>query len=215
MSLKDLLTDGAQELGVALSDKQMDQFMQYLDNLNGWNEKINLTAIKDDQEIVINHFLDSLSIASFVEDKKKLLDIGSGGGFPGLPLKIVHPSLSVIMIDSVNKKVSFLKDTIRKLGLENIDAVWCRAEDKENRIPRQHFDFVVNRAVGTIYDTVQLSLPYLSENGVVILMRGKKGAEEWDQESQEFKDSYNLVEYREFTLPYSESKRTVIVLDPK
>ena len=215
MSLRGLLADGAKELGVGLSEKQIDLFFEYFDNLKSWNERINLTSIKDNREIIINHFLDSISIAPIVDNNKTLLDIGSGGGFPGIPLKIVHPGLNVILVDSVNKKVSFLKDTIRKLALEDVEALWGRAEDPENKIPRNHFDYVVNRAVGTISDMLNLSMPYLNSNGAIVLMRGKKGSEEWDQIPQELKDKYHLIEYKEFSLPYSESKRIVIILKPR
>ncbi len=215
MSIREILANGAEELGIDLSDKQIDLFLQYLDNLKKWNERINLTAIKDDREIIINHFLDSISIVPLIDNTKNMLDIGSGGGFPGIPLKIVCPRLRVTLVDSVNKKVSFLKNAIRKLALEDIEAVWGRAEDSENNIPRLYFDYVVNRAVGSISDTILLSLPYVTQEGQIILMRGKKGAEEWCQESQEFKDKYDLLEIREFVLPYTDSERIIIILRPK
>ncbi|MEE8299162.1 MAG: 16S rRNA (guanine(527)-N(7))-methyltransferase RsmG, partial [Thermodesulfobacteriota bacterium] len=115
MSLREDLIVGAGELGVDVSEKDVDLFFKYLENLKNWNEKINLTSIKDDRGIIVSHFLDSISIAPIIEDGKKVLDIGSGAGFPGIPLKIVRPGLEVTMLDSVNKKVSFMNDTIRKL----------------------------------------------------------------------------------------------------
>ena len=211
----ELLTHGAMELGIELSEKQVELFIEYLANLQDWNKKINLTSIKEDEGIIVNHFLDSISVAPIIEDNRSLLDIGSGGGFPGIPIKIVRPELRVTLMDSVNKKVSFLKDTVRKLGLKDINAIWGRAEDSENDIPRKHFDYVVNRAVGTITDTLKLSLPYVSADGVIILMRGKKGALEWAQESIELKENYKLVDYKEFTLPGNDSERIIIILKPK
>lgn len=211
----DILARSAGELGIELSDKGMGLFMDYLANLKDWNKKINLTAITEDEEIIVNHFVDSISIAPLLEDNRSLLDIGSGGGFPGIPLKIVRPSLDVTLLDSVNKKVSFLKDTIRKLDLENIEAVWGRAEDPENNIPRKHFDYVVTRAVGSILETLELCSPYVSKDGVIVLMRGKKGSEEWAKQSKELDNEYNLLNYREFTLPYSDSKRIIIIVKPK
>ena len=215
MSLIDLLASGAEELGIELSSSQIELFVEYLDNLKSWNRKMNLTAIRDDREIVINHLLDSISIAPLIEDKRTLLDIGSGGGFPGIPLKIVRPNLRVTLLDSVNKKVSFLKDTTRKLGLKDIEAIWGRAEDIENKVPRRHFDYAVNRAVGSVSEMVMLSTEYVSDSGAIILMRGKKGSEEWAQVSSELSNNYVLKEYRKLTLPYSDSKRTVIILKPK
>ena len=215
MSLTELLINGAKELGVELSEKQVELFMAFLENLNSWNKQINLTAIKDEREIIVNHFLDSLSIASDIEDNKSLLDIGAGGGFPGIPLKIVRPGLHVTLLDSNNKKITFLKDTVRKLGLNNTNPVWGRAEDEQNELPRAHYDYVVSRAVGSIHDTVILSSSYVSPEGHIVLMRGKKGREEWLQESEIVQDKYHIVDYREFELPYSDSSRTVIVLKPK
>ncbi len=144
-----------------------------------------------------------------------MLDIGTGGGFPGIPLKIVRPGLRLTLLDSNNKKISFLKDSIRKLALNNTNAVWGRAEDAENGVPRKHYDYVVTRAVGSIHDIIRLSSPYVSDDGFIVLMRGKKGSEEWAQESNLVEDNYYLVDFREFVLPNSDYQRTVIVLKPK
>ena len=212
MSLREYLIKGARELGVDISEKDADLFFTYLENLKTWNDKINLTSIKNDREIIISHFLDSISIAPMVEDGKKVLDIGSGAGFPGIPLKIARPGLEVTLLDSVNKKVTFMNDTIRKLGLENIKAVWGRAEDPLNNIPRRHFAYVVNRAVGDISDTLRLSSPYVSENGVIILMRGKRGSEEWNTAIEDVENEFELLDFKDLTLPLSDLKRIILVL---
>jgi len=212
VSLREYLIKGARELGVDISEKDADLFFTYLENLKTWNDKINLTSIKNDREIIISHFLDSISIAPMVEDGKKVLDIGSGAGFPGIPLKIARPGLEVTLLDSVNKKVTFMNDTIRKLGLENIKAVWGRAEDPLNNIPRRHFAYVVNRAVGDISDTLRLSSPYVSENGVIILMRGKRGSEEWNTAIEDVENEFELLDFKDLTLPLSDLKRIILVL---
>jgi 16S rRNA (guanine527-N7)-methyltransferase len=147
-----------------------------------------------------------------IEDGKKVLDIGSGAGFPGIPLKIVRPGLEVTLLDSVNKKVTFMNDTIRKLGLENIKAVWGRAEDPLNNIPRHHFDYVVNRAVGSISDTLRLSSAYVSEDGAIILMRGKRGGEEWNTAIEDVENEFELLDFKDLTLPLSDLKRIILVL---
>jgi len=212
LSLGDFLVEGARELGVTVSDDKLDLFLLYLENLKKWNEGINLTAIKDDREIVLNHFIDSLSIVPFIENDKSLLDIGSGGGFPGIPLKIVHSGLKVTLLDSANKKVSFMNDTVRKLQLKNIHAVWGRAEDINNKVPRESFDYVVTRAVGSISDTARLSSPYVSENGAIVLMRGKKGPKEWILAKEEIGCDFELVDSKEFTLPQSDLVRSIFIL---
>ncbi|MGB2692017.1 MAG: 16S rRNA (guanine(527)-N(7))-methyltransferase RsmG [Thermodesulfobacteriota bacterium] len=214
MSLGDFLIEGARELGVYINDDQLDLILLYVKNLKKWNERINLTSIKNDREIVLNHFIDSLSIAPFIENDKSVLDIGSGGGFPGIPLKIVLPDLNVTLLDSVNKKVSFMNDTIRKLQLQNINAVWGRAEDIENKVPRESFDYVVTRAVGSIADITRLSAPYVSDNGVIVLMKGKKGVSEWTSAIEEIGDEFELIDSKEFTLPQSDLVRSIFILKP-
>lgn len=214
MSLNDFLIEGAREIGVYITDDELDLFLLYLENLKKWNERINLTAIKDDREIVLNHFIDSLSIAPFIENDKSVLDIGSGGGFPGIPLKIVLPDLHVTLLDSANKKVSFMNDTIRKLQLHNIHAVWGRAEDLENKVPRESFDYVVTRAVGSIPDITRLSSPYVADDGVIVLMKGKKGVYEWTSAIEEMGDEFELVDNKEFTLPQSDLARSLFILKP-
>lgn len=212
MNLRQYLIEGARELGVDISEKDADLFFKYLENLKTWNAKINLTSIKNDREIIISHFLDSISVAPLIEDGMKVLDIGSGAGFPGIPLKIVRPGLEVTLLDSVNKKVTFMNDTIRKLGLENIKAVWGRAEKSLNDIPRHQFDYVVNRAVGSILDTLRLSSPYVSEYGVIILMRGKRGSEEWNTAIEDVENEFELLDFKDLTLPLSDLKRMILVL---
>ena len=213
--LRDLLAKGAKMLRVDVSDKALDLFLQYLENLKKWNSSINLTAIKDDKEIVLNHFLDSISVVRLIANCGDVLDIGSGGGFPGIPIKIVRPELNITLLDAVNKKVSFMNDTIRKLELKDIRAIWGRAEDSGNNIPRNCFDYVITRAVGGIEEITQLGLPYLSENGEMILMRGRQGISEWNRVKNEVRDRVEFKNCIEFTLPFIEKKRTIIVLKQK
>jgi 16S rRNA (guanine527-N7)-methyltransferase len=214
LSLREYLVEGARELGIDISEKDSALFFKYLENLKTWNDKINLTSIKNDREIIISHFLDSISIAPLIEDGKKVLDIGSGAGFPGIPLKIVHRGLEETLLDSANKKVSFMNDTIRKLELQDINALWGRAEDIDNEVPRGGFDYVLTRAVGSVSDTLRLSSPYVSENGVIILMRGKRGSEEWNTAIEDNENKVELVEFKDMTLPQSDLKRIILVLRP-
>lgn len=212
--LRKLLAQGAEMFGVSLSDSELDLFELYLENLKKWNSRINLTAINDDKEIVISHFIDSISVIPFINNGTKVLDIGSGGGFPGIPIKIIRPGLHVTLLDSVNKKVSFMSDTIRKLALKDITTVWGRAEDSKNNIPRKSFDYVVTRALGSIEETSILSLPYLSDSGVLVLMRGKKGGSEFAAAKNGIIEQFELLDIAEFTLPFSQHARTVILLKP-
>ena len=213
MSAQDVLIKGARELGIDLSERETALFMVYLGRLRVWNEKINLTAVKTDRDIVIKHFLDSITPAEMIGKHAKLLDIGSGAGFPGVPLKIVRPDLEVTLVESSGKKVAFLKDLIRKLGLEKLRAVTVRAEDPENALPRRSFDCVITRAVGSMRHVLELSFPYVKEDGEIILMRGKAGAEEFYGSGLEAK--LTLVRDKSMTLPYGGQERKLLKFKPR
>lgn len=150
-----------------------EKFYKYMKELLDWNEKINLTAIKDEKEFVVKHFVDSLTIAKLVPDNAKAIDIGTGAGFPGIPLKIVKDSIEITLVDSVNKKVMVLQDVINKLGLENIDAIHTRAEDIAHKTEyRESFDIATSRAVSNLTTLVEYLLPFVKVGGKVLCMKG-------------------------------------------
>src|ERR1700758_5187460 len=206
------LVKGGKELGVELTSEQVALFLGYLERIKFWNKRINLTGIEDEERIVINHFLDSITILSFISEDSKVLDMGSGAGFPGIPLKIVKPSLEVTLIDSVQKKVFFMRDVIRNLGLREIKTICGRAEDLNNGIPRVYFDFVVSRAVGKVENLLEMGIPYLRKGGKIILMRGKRGLEEWDERKDKIGRNIKLLESKKFSLPLSGHQRVILVL---
>ncbi|MGQ0792820.1 MAG: 16S rRNA (guanine(527)-N(7))-methyltransferase RsmG [Deltaproteobacteria bacterium] len=213
MRVEDILRESAGELGVELGDTQIGQFLAYLELLKFWNKRINLTSIEDDIEIAVLHFIDSLTVIPFIGADSRLLDIGSGGGFPGLALKIALPRLRVTLIDSVEKKSFFLKEAIRKLGIEGAHALRCRAEDENNGLPRGNFNYVVSRAVGSVGELLDLSAPYLARGGRIILMRGARGREEWDEAAPQ-SDRYSLVGTTELHLPFGGQLRAIVVAKP-
>ena len=148
---KSIIKNGSKELKISLNDQQLDLFATHAAHLNMWNKTINLTAIKDPEEIALKHFIDSIALIPYIKKKSKILDIGSGGGFPGFCLKIVNPDLNVVMIDSAKKKVNFLKDLIRTAKIENIEAIHVRAEDlAKHDIYKGMFDIVVSRAFSSL-----------------------------------------------------------------
>jgi len=215
LNVEEVLVKGASELGVQLTSHQVTLFLEYLTKIKSWSEKINITGITDERGIVINHFLDSISTLAFISEYSKVLDIGSGGGFPGIPIKIVRPSLEMTLLDSVQKKVFFMRDVIRRLGLKEIKAIWGRAEDISNGIPRAYFDFVVTRAVGKVDEILKLCIPYLSEGGKIILMRGKKGVEEWKERKDKTTRNFRLVNSKMFSLPFSPHQRVILIIAPE
>lgn len=180
----EILEKGVAELGIRLDEEQKSQFALYLQELKEWNKKINLTAIKDDRGIIVKHFLDSLSCLKAEKIKRGsfLVDLGSGAGFPGLPLKIVSPSLQVTLVESSKKKIQFLSWTIKKLGLMDVVVVCERAEEfGRKELARESCDLVVARAVAPLSILAEYALPLLKIGGYFIAQKSKVSKEEVTQ----------------------------------
>jgi 16S rRNA (guanine527-N7)-methyltransferase len=182
---KTLIRKGGEQLGLELAAGVLEQFARHARELRQWNEKFNLTAITDPTEIAVKHFLDSLAAGPELSDSGSLLDVGSGAGFPGIPLKIIRPGLRVTLIDASRKKVAFLKNVVRRLGLQGVDVRHCRAEELartgqgEDPVRGQAadkpvpFDTVISRALGELEDFVRLSLPLVAPSGRIIALKGR------------------------------------------
>ncbi len=212
MSVRKLLEEGSGKIGIDLEPVQTEKFLAYLELIKEWNRKINLTSITGDSDIIIKHFLDSLTVSCFIDDDSDVLDIGTGAGFPGIPLSIVRESLRMTLLDSREKRIFFLNEVIRKLQLSNVITSASRAEDLNNGIERNKFDYVLTRAVSEIGDVIKMSVPYLNTSGTVIMMRGKEGKAEWDRyDNTDFK----LKHLRELKLPGTDYLRVLIVLNRK
>ena len=207
------LADYAVEIDFSISQEEISRFDIYLRELKAWNEKFNLTAIKEDREIVIKHFLDSLTPLRLIKPGSILLDIGSGAGFPGIPLKIVEPSLNITLIDSVNKKVTFMKHIIEELGLSGIEAIHTRAEDLA-KTRKGGFDVVISRALAGLPDFIKIGEPFLKPEGILIAMKGSRADEE-------VKEAAKIIEKRRmrvrgierFSLPGGAGDRVIVILE--
>jgi len=212
LNLENLLEDGSRELGIDLKTGQAAQFLTYLELIKKWNNKINLTSITEDKEIVVKHFQDSLTVSDFINDGSQVIDIGTGAGFPGIPLSIVRESLKITVLDSREKKIFFINEVLRELELRNVETAAARAEDSNNGVPRNHYDYVLTRAVGDIEEVLNLSEPYLKSGGKMILMRGKEGKIEWES----FKNNnYELLDLRELKIPKSNFRRVLLIISQK
>ena len=174
------LQEGAAQLGVSLSTEQVKCFTLYLRELNQWRKRINLSSRKDDREIIIKDFLDSLTIIKYLPLNTSLMDLGSGAGFPGIPLKIVRPDLKLLLLETTRKKVFFLKDVQRVLGLSGIEVRWS-GEDRGIEDLSGIFDFVASRAFGFILKFAKEGVSFLKRGGVLLAMKGKKGREELEE----------------------------------
>lgn len=158
---------------IELTENQIEQFYNYMNGILKWNKSINVTSITDEKMFIVKHFADSLTINRFVEDKKTLIDIGTGAGFPGIPLKIVNKDLKVTLIDSVNKKLNIIRDITADFNLENLEIIHTRAEDLANDIEyREKYDIATTRAVSNLTAIAEYMLPFVKINGYAICMKG-------------------------------------------
>jgi 16S rRNA (guanine527-N7)-methyltransferase len=210
---KGLLVAGAGELGVKLSVAELGQLYAFAAELKKWSRKINLTAIRGDEEIVVKHFLDSLVLLRVVGVKGDLIDIGSGGGFPAIPLKIARRELQVVSVDAVEKKIIFQRHAARLLGLHGFEALHARAE--ELAVQRGgRFDWVVSRAFADIPTFVRIALPLIKEQGMIIAMKGRGGREEAEAAGAALRVMGGEVgEIIEFHLPVSGDARSLIIIN--
>jgi len=200
---------GSNDLGVKVSDHQVQLMILHAKELMAWNKKINLTAIKKPLQIAEKHFVDSIAAASFLENETCLMDMGSGGGFPGIPIKIMNPSLKVVLVDSSRKKVNFLKHVIRTLHLENIDAIHARVEDlHENNAYQNKYDAVISRAFTSLSDFVTFAAPFLNEKGTIYAMKGKNAEKEI---TSTISNKFDFKTYH-YLLPFEKSDRYMIKL---
>lgn len=211
--LKDL-----EELGILLTNEQKEQFMKYYELLVEWNSFMNLTAITEFDEVLKKHFVDSVSLIKAypeIQTKKlQLIDVGTGAGFPGIPLKIVFPQLKITLLDSLNKRVSFLNEVISKLGLTQIEAIHGRAEDfaKVGQL-REIFDLCVSRAVANLSTLSEYCLPFVKTGGFFISYKSEKVIEEMKAANHAIQVLGGVVEKQvEFKLPSSDIYRNLFVI---
>ena len=209
------------EFGIELTAEMEEQFLLYYNMLIEWNSFMNLTAITDFDEVLKKHFTDSVSLIRAIPDlgekKYRMIDIGTGAGFPGIPLKIVFPNISVVLLDSLNKRVNFLKEVISKLQLTDITAMHGRAEDfAPNKEYRESFDLGVSRAVANLATLSEYCIPFVKKNGRFISYKSEKVSEEFDVSGKAI--SVLGGEYENqvtFDLPDSDIYRNLFIIKKK
>lgn len=214
----ELFEQGLLKFNIVLDSKQKDQFLKYYDLLIEWNKVMNLTAITEFFDVIEKHFLDSLSIENILHlSNEWVLDIGTGAGFPGIPLKIVFPELEVVLLDSLNKRIYFLDHVIKELDLKKIRTIHGRAEDfGHDIIYRETFDLCVSRAVAKLSTLAEYCIPYVKKGGYFVPYKSGK----IDDEIKDGKKAINLLgaeieKVYDFSIPGTDIDRSLITIYKK
>ena len=202
------------KMNISLLKEQYGQFYAYMELLIEWNEKMNLTAITDPKEIILKHFVDSLTIAKYVQEDKSIIDMGTGAGFPGIPIKIYRKDVKVVLADSLNKRIKFLDEVIDKLKLENVETIHCRAEELgKNKQYREKFDYATSRAVANLSTLSEYLMPFVKLNGKCIFMKTIEVEEELEKAKKAIKTLGGKIEkVDKFEIPESDLGRSIIIV---
>ena len=209
------MKDKMKRINIDITNKQVEKFFSYMNLLIEWNKKINLTTIIEPKEIIIKHFVDCGTILKYLKDGENIIDIGTGAGFPGIPIKILNENLNVTLVDSLNKRINFLNEVCIALDLENIELIHSRAEDlAKNKSYRENFDKSVSRAVANLTTLAEYDLPFIKKGGQMIAMKGV----EIEKELQNAEKAINIlggkiIEVNKFTLIDTDNKRSIVLID--
>ena len=201
-------------LNININEYQIFQLYNYMNLLIEWNKKINLTAIINPDDIIIKHFIDSITITKFIETNSKIIDVGTGAGFPGLPIKIIRRDTEITLMDSLNKRILFLEEIINNLNLEKISTVHSRAEDLgRDKEYRQKFDNATSRAVAPLNYLLEYMMPFVKVGGSCICMKGANYQEELKEaEKAIFKLGGELKNIEKLELPQTDIERNIIII---
>ena len=200
------------KINIEIEEKEAKKFYKYMDLLLEWNEKINLTAITEPEDIILKHFVDSLTIKEHIEENSKVIDVGTGAGFPGIPLNIVT-NCNIILLDSLNKRVNFLNEVINNLELKNIEAIHSRVEEfAKNKKYREKYDVATSRAVASLNVLAEYLLPLVKVNGICVCMKGSNIEEIKDAENALKILGGKIEKIEKIILPGTDIERNIIVI---
>ena len=202
------------EFNIEINEEQIKSFEKYMNLLLEWNEKINLTAITQPDEVKLKHFVDSLTVLKYINDDDKVIDIGTGAGFPGIPLKIMKENTKITLLDSLNKRINFLNIVIETLNLSNIQAIHGRAEEiARNKLYREKYDVTVSRAVANLSTLSEYMLPFVKVGGKCICMKGANVNEEIEKAKNAIKELGGEIERVDnFYLSDNDNERNIIII---
>ncbi|MCK9267377.1 MAG: 16S rRNA (guanine(527)-N(7))-methyltransferase RsmG [Alkaliphilus sp.] len=218
----EILKHGTKKMGIEISQYQIEQFIKYKDILLEWNQRMNLTAITEEREIIIMHFLDSISCLQTgylsmrsTGESIRLIDVGTGAGFPGIPLKIMLPGIKLTLMDSLKKRIGFLKEAGKELGLDGVEFIHGRAEDfGKNKDYREKYNCVVSRAVAALNILVEYCLPFVKVGGYFICQKGPKLIEEMEEAKKAIKIlGGKIVEQVKIDIPFSDREHYILITE--
>lgn len=217
MTNKELLKKGITEFNIDVDEKMIDDFSMYREILVEWNQKMNLTGIEDEKEVFIKHFLDSVSIFKngYIKDNMKVIDVGTGAGFPGLPMKIAKRSLDVTLLDSLNKRINFLQEVCKKIYIDDVEFIHGRAEDfGQDENYREQYDIATARAVAGLPVLMEFCVPFVKVGGYFICLKGPNA----DLELEESKKAMETLEVKfiekiDIKLPEIELNHNILVFE--
>ena len=208
------LREELKRFNIDLNEKQENEFERYMNLLLEWNEKINLTAITNPDDINLKHFADSLTILKYLNKEDKIIDIGTGAGFPGIPVKIMYENTNITLLDSLNKRINFLNNVINDLKLKNIVAIHSRAEELARNVKyREQYDVAVSRAVANLSTLSEYLLPYVKVGGKCICMKGANITEEMNRAKKAINELGGEIETVDnFYLSEDDNERNIIII---
>ena len=209
------IKESFEKIDILLNEEQINQYYKYMNLLIEWNEKVNLTAIIEPNDIILKHFVDSATILKYIKDNENIVDVGTGAGFPGIPIKIANNTLDIILLDSLNKRINFLNEVIQENNLEKIQTVHSRVEDFGNNTKyREKFEVATSRAVANLSVLAEYMLPLVKVGGRCICMKGS----EIEEELEKSKNAINLLggkitKVEQFKLIDSDNTRNIVIIE--
>ena len=209
---KEIIKNG-KKIGLDIAEKESKNLYKYMLLMLEWNENVNLTAITEEKEIIYKHFIDSLSVNKYLTNKEKIMDIGTGAGFPGIPLKIFNEDLNFILVDSLNKRINFLEEVKNELNLNKLELVHARAEElAKNKNYRENMDIVVSRAVARLRILAEYMLPFVKKNGICICMKGPNIEEEIEESKKSLEILGGKIDKIEHIILPGDLERNIILI---
>lgn len=215
MEFNKKLIEGLKELEIYIDENVAEKFKKYMELLLEWNKNINLTAITKEDDIILKHFVDSLTVQRYIEKECNVIDVGTGAGFPGIPLSIINSNIEITLMDALNKRISFLNTVISELKLNNVLTVHERAEILgRNDKYREKYDIAVSRAVANLSTLVEYMIPFVKVGGLCICMKGANFEDELKQSTNAIMELGGRVkEAYNFKLPKTDYERNILIIE--